>query len=108
MTFVTRLRLQSGDRTALDGVVSEIKADAERKGAQLKGPHTHPPDDLRVPQRRRLHADDRRSFPDWSYTVFSRELEIHGHDTFAREIAGREFPSSVHVEAEVERIHGMG
>lgn len=105
MTFVTRLRLQSGDRAALDGVVSEIKADAERKGAQLKGPHTNPPDDLRVPQCRRLHADDGRRFPDWSYTVFTRDLEIHGHDAFARQIATREFPSSVHVEAEVERIH---
>ena len=105
MTFVTRLTLQSGDRAALDGIVDDIKATAETKGAALKGPHSHPPDRHRVPQYRRLHADDERTFPAWEYTVFTRELEIHGHDDFAREAASREFPSSVHVEAEIEQIH---
>lgn len=108
MTFVTRLTLQSGDRAALDGIVDDIKQTAERKGAQLKGPHSHPPKKLRVPQRRRLHADDERSFSAWDYTVFSRELEIHGHEGFARSVAGRDFPDSLHVEVEVEQIHGVG
>ncbi|WP_247731324.1 uS10/mL48 family ribosomal protein [Halovivax limisalsi] len=108
MTFVTGLTLQSGDRTALDGVVEDIKHTAERKGVALKGPHSHPPNHLHVPQYRRLCADDERHYDDWSYTVFTRELEIHGHQTFARNVAGRNFPDSVHIEVEVEQIHGMG
>ena len=105
MTFVTRLTLQSGDRAALEGFVEDIKSTAERKGAALKGPHPHPPERHRVPQPRRLHADDERTFPPWEYTVFTRKLEIHGHDDFARDVASREFPSSIHVEAEIEQIH---
>ncbi|AGB33030.1 30S ribosomal protein S10 [Natrinema mahii] len=108
MTFVTRLTLQSGDRAALDGIVEDIKTTAERKGAALKGPHSHPPEKLSVPQRCRLHADDDRHFDSWEYTVFTRELEIHGHDDLARNIASQNFPDSVHIEAEVEQIHGAG
>ncbi len=108
MTYVTRLRLQSGDRDALDSVVEGIKSTAERKGAALKGPHSHPPRTLGVPRHARLHADDDRRFDDWEYTVFSRELEIHGHDGLARDVASRELPDSVHVEVEVKRIRGMG
>jgi len=108
MTFVTRLTLQSGDRAALDGLVSDIKEAAERKGAALKGPHSHPPDRLSVPCYQRLHADDDRQFASWEYTVFTRELEIHGYDNFAGNMAERQFPDSVHIEVEVEQIHGMG
>ena len=108
MTFVTRLTLQSGDRAALDGIVDDIKATAETKGAALKGPHSHPPDRHRVPQYRRLHADDERTFPAWEYTVFTRELEIHGHQEFARAVTESGFPDSVHIEIEVEQIRGMG
>ena len=108
MTFVTRLTLQSGDRAALDGLVDDIKSTAERKGAALKGPHSHPPEKLSVPQHQRVHADDDRRFSSWTYTVFTRELEIHGHDELARNIAQREFPDSVHVEVEVEQLRGTG
>ncbi|ARS91833.1 uS10/mL48 family ribosomal protein [Natrarchaeobaculum aegyptiacum] len=108
MTFVTRLTLQSGDRAALDGVVDDIKSAAERKGAALKGPHTHPPETLSVPQHSRLHVDDERQFDTWQYTVFTRELEIHGHAQFARTVASRNFPDSVHVEAEIEQLRGTG
>ncbi|WP_293026900.1 uS10/mL48 family ribosomal protein [Natronococcus sp.] len=108
MTFVTRLTLQSGDRVALDGIVDDIKSTAERKGAALKGPHSHPPEKLTVPQHARLHGDDDRRFDSWNYTVFTRELEIHGHDDLARNIAEHNFPDSVHIEAEVEQIHGAG
>ena len=108
MTFVTRLTLQSGDRAALDGVVADIKQAAERKGAALKGPHSHPPERYTVPQYRRLHADDERTFSSWEYTVFTRELEIHGHEGIARNLTERDFPTSVHVEAEVEQIRGVG
>ncbi|ELZ13153.1 30S ribosomal protein S10 [Haloterrigena salina JCM 13891] len=108
MTFVTRLTLQSGDRAALDAIVDDIKSTAERKGAALKGPHSHPPKKHSVPQHCRLHADDERRFSSWSYTVFTRELEIHGHDNLARNIASQNFPDSVHIEAEVEQIRGAG
>lgn len=108
MTFVTRLTLQSGDRAALDGIVDDIKSSAERKGAALKGPHSRPPEKLTIPQHARLHGDDERRFPSWEYTVFTRELEIHGHDNLARNIASQNFPDSVHIEAEVEQIHGAG
>ncbi|MCU4741884.1 hypothetical protein OB955_20955 [Halobacteria archaeon AArc-m2/3/4] len=108
MTFVTRLTLQSGDRAALDGIVDDIKTSAERKGAALKGPHSRPPTKHSVPQPQRLHADDNRQFSSWEYTVFTRELEIHGHDSLARNIASQNFPDSVHIEAEVEQIHRMG
>ena len=108
MTFVTRLTLQSGDQAALDSIVDDIKTNAERKGAALKGPHSHPPETFSVPQRCRLHADDDREFSSWKYTVFTRELEIHGHDSLARNIASQSFPDSVHIEAEVEQIHGAG
>ncbi|GAB7018141.1 uS10/mL48 family ribosomal protein [Halostagnicola sp. A-GB9-2] len=108
MTFVTRLILQSGDRAALDGLVEDIKETAERKGAALKGPHSHPPERLSVPQHCRLHNDDERRFSSWEYTVFTRELEIHGHDNLARNIASQNFPESIHIEAEVEQIHDMG
>ena len=108
MTFVTRLTLQSGDRAALDGVVEDIKSTAERKGAALKGPHSRPPETLSVPKHSRLHADDERRFGSWKYTVFTRELEIHGHDQFARSVTTRAFPDSIHVEAEVEQLQGTG
>jgi len=108
MTFVTRLTLQSGDRAALDSVVDDIKSTAERKGAPLKGPHSHPPSKLTVPQHRRLHTDDDRRFSSWTYTVFTRELEIHGHDDVARQITSRELPESVYLEVEVEQIRGVG
>ncbi|WP_254862082.1 uS10/mL48 family ribosomal protein [Halovivax gelatinilyticus] len=108
MTFVTSLTLQSGDRAALDGVVDDIKSTAERKGAALKGPHSHPPKRLRVPQYHRLHADDDRRSDSWTYTVFTRQVEIHGYQEFARSVAGRNFPDSVHVEIEVKQIHDVG
>ncbi|MFC3956855.1 uS10/mL48 family ribosomal protein [Halovivax cerinus] len=108
MTFVTSLTLQSGDRAALDGVVGDIKRTAERKGVALKGPHTHPPERFSIPQYQRLHADDDRRLEPWSYTVFTRELEIHGYQEFARSVAGRSLPDSVHVEIEIEQIHGAG
>ena len=106
MTFVTRLTLQSGDRAALESVVSEIRTDVERKGAELKGPHTFPPGEFRVPLHKSLEDDG--EFEPWNYTVYSREIEIVGHDQVARQITQRTFPEGVHVSAEVEQIHPMG
>ncbi len=103
---MTRLTLQSGDRAMLDDVVAEIKATARRKGAELKGPHPRPPQELRVPQYRTVAGE--AAFDPWPYTVYTRELEIVGHDEFARDVAGQGFPAGVHVSVEVERIRGVG
>jgi small subunit ribosomal protein S10 len=106
MTFVTKLRLQSGDRPVLDRVVEDIRSTCRRKGAKLKGPHSNPPSRLRVPQYKCVGATE--EFDAWEYTVYEREVEIHGHDELARQIAGRDFPASIHVEAEVEQVNPLG
>src|SRR6056297_2181727 len=106
MSFVTRLTFQSGDRRALESYVEEIKAAAQRKGVQFKGPHAHPPTELRVPQYKTVDADD--SFGSWSYSVYTREVDIVGHDEFAREVAGADRPDGIHVSVEVEQVSGMG
>ena len=103
MTFVTRLRLESGDRARLDAVVDEIRETAERKGAAMKGPHSHPPTDLRVPQHRALENDNGQ-FDPWNYTVYNREIELVGRDDLAGQIAYGPFPDGVHVEVEIERV----
>jgi ribosomal protein S10 len=102
MPFVTKLTLQSGDRHTLDDVVDDIKARAERKGAEMKGPHPQPPTDLQVPQMKRLSTEGDR-FDVWHYTVYTRTIEVVGHDEFARSIAGQSFPTGVHVSAEIEQ-----
>lgn len=106
MTFVTTLRLESGDRRVLDSVVEEIRSTAERKGAEFKGPHTPPPEEYSVPMHRTV--DGAEQFQSWSYTVYAREVEIVGHDEFARSIATRTFPDSIHVEAEVRSVTPSG
>ena len=106
MPFVTKLRLQSGDVDALDGVVTDIKETAERKGAELKGPHPKPPERVRVPQHKRIGGTG--TFAPWEYTVYTRTVEIVGHDEFARDVTERTFPDSVHVTAEIEQLRQAG
>lgn len=107
MPFVTTLTVESGDRHVLEDVVTEIKEQAARKGVELKGPHPRPPEDLTIPQSKRLSATDDR-FDPWRYTVFTRTIEIVGHEDFAREVAQWDFPERVHVEASVEQRRGAG
>ena len=107
MPFVTKLTLTSGNRPVLDEVVDDIKATAARKGVELKGPHPQPPTDIRVPQAKRLHPDG-GTFDPWTYTAYTRTIEIVGHDEFARSIAEREFPQGVQVEAEIEQVRNPG
>jgi ribosomal protein S10 len=107
MTIVTKLTLRSGDRTALDGVVHDIRDAAQRKGAELKGPHSEPPETLRVAQPKRLTGEG-GSFDDWGYTVYSRRVELHGHEALARSLIERDYPSSIRVEAEMEQIRAAG
>jgi ribosomal protein S10 len=106
MTFVTKLRFQSGDRAVLDSVVEDLKAMLERKGVECKGPHSAPPEQIRVPQYRTLSPGDELS--PWKYTVYSRRLEIHGADDVARDVATGDFPDSVHVEIAVEQKRTVG
>jgi ribosomal protein S10 len=107
MPFVTTLVFKSGDRQLLDDTVDGIKDDAARKGVELKGPHPKPPEDHSVPQSKRL-LDDDDHFDSWTYTVYTREVRIVGHDEFARDIAGRDMPAPISVEAEIDQQTGMG
>jgi ribosomal protein S10 len=107
VTFVTKLRFQSGDRPALDEVVDDLKRLLERKGADCKGPHSDPPRDLAVPQHRDLAAGGAR-YDDWRYTIYTRRMEIHGSDRIAREVGLMSFPESVRVEIEVDQRSPVG
>lgn len=107
MPFVTKLTLQSWDRHTLEEVVEDIKSRAERKGVELRGPNPEPLRQVAAPQYRLLHPDGGQ-FEDWSYPVYVRTITIVGHDTFARDVAGDDYPSSIHVEAEVEQVRASG
>ncbi|MFD1511938.1 uS10/mL48 family ribosomal protein [Halomarina rubra] len=107
MPFVTTLSLSSGDRPALEDVVTDIKESAERKGVEIKGPQTPPPERYVAPQPKRLGPEGRR-FADWSFSVYTRRMRIVGHDEFARAAAGRDFPEGVHIEVDVEQVSGAG
>jgi small subunit ribosomal protein S10 len=106
MTFVTKLTLQSGDRAVLERVVGEITTVLERKGAQMKGPHPSPPETFRVPQHKRTTGGE--TFDSWPYTVYTRTIEIHGHDAATRLVTEQSYPSGVHLEAEVEQVRPLG
>lgn len=107
MPFVTRLTLQSGDRETLERVVTDIKERAERKGVELRGPNPEPQRDVSVPLYRRLDPDGGQ-FEGWTYAVYVRSIVIVGHDDFARDVASGDYPSSIHVEAGVERVSNPG
>lgn len=107
MPFVTKLTMESGDRRRLDDVVDEIKQRAARKGVELKGPHPRPPEHLRVPQSKTLGPGSDR-FESWEYTVYTRTIEIIGHEEFARDVAGQSYPDGIHVEAAVEQRSHTG
>lgn len=106
MTFVTKLRFQSGDRAALDGVVTDLKELLATKGAEVKGPHSDQPETLHVPMAARCQPGEQ--FEDWSYTVYRRAMEIHGADHIAGDIGHMNFPDSVHVEIQVDHKRPAG
>lgn len=107
MSFVTRMTLRSGDRVVLDETVADIKAFVSRKGAEMRGPHPKPPikRSVRLPKRLSADAGD---FRDWTYTVYTRKLEIVGHDSVARDVATRSFPPSLQVIVEIEQLGRAG
>jgi ribosomal protein S10 len=106
MTFVTKLRFQSGDREALEETVNDLKEMLRRKGANCKGPHTYPSEHVRVPLHGGLSPDSQVG--EWSYEVYERELEIHGSDEVAGSIGHMDFHDAVHVEIEVDQKKPMG
>ncbi len=107
MTFVTSLTLESGDRAALDDIVGEIRDTVRRKGAELKGPHSDSPKQHFVSQYKQLDGEG-DTFDSWSYTVYRRRVEIRGADDLARDIMTWDFPNSVHVTADIERVQHVG
>lgn len=107
MPFVTTLRLQSGDRTALDDFVGGLRTAAERKGVELHGPHTSQPETYRVPLYRRTASASGR-YPPWEYTVYERVVDLAGHDEAVRQVAGRDPPPGIHVEVSVDRVRSIG
>jgi len=106
MPFVTRLTVKSGDGNVLEAVVGEIKSRAERKGVQLKGPHPRPPTRHSVPLYKGMAAQG--TFDSWDYTVYTREIEIVDHNEFARQVAGRDYPDSIHIAVDVEQFSQTG
>jgi ribosomal protein S10 len=103
MPFVTKLTLKSGDRHVLEDVVDTIKETASRKGVELKGPHADPTETQKIPPFKGLSATGGGRFEPWHYTIYTRSIEIVGHDEFARSVAERDFPDAVHVSAEIEQ-----
>jgi len=106
MTFVTKLSFASGDHDVLAETVQDLKSTLERKGAECKGPHATPAETVRVPLYKQLRAGD--EFSPWNYDVYKRSMEIHGADDIAREVVGRDFPDSIHVEVEVDQKKPLG
>ena len=108
MPFVTRLVLASGDRRALDDVVEDLKVSAERKGLDLRGPHTDPPEQYSVPLFKRSPPDDGRRYSPWSYTVYERTLEFTGHDETVRSLLATGVPRGVRRTVEVSQVRSAG
>ena len=102
MTYVTKITLKSGDRVVLDDTATDIKAFAKRKGADLTGPHPRPPIERSVPLTKCLSEDGGRFGP-WTYMVYTRDLEIKGHDGLARAVAARGYPEQIHVSIELDQ-----
>lgn len=103
MTYITKITLKSGDRVVLDETAADIKAFAKRKGADLTGPHPRPPIERSVPLPKRLRGDG-GWFRPWTYTVYTRDLEIKGHDAIARAVAERGYPDQIHVSIELDQV----
>lgn len=89
---------------ALETVVERITQVCRRKGAEFKGPHSDSPEQVDAPLYARLDGDSDVRYPDWSYSVYQRRLELRGHEEVARDILKWDFPQSVKVEVTVEQF----
>jgi ribosomal protein S10 len=106
MTYVTKLRLESGERERLDEVVRGLKDAVERKGGECKGPHASPSASVQVPLYDRVDADE--SFGVWEQPIYERRLEIYGNERIVSELTDGSFPDSIHVEIEIDRHQPAG
>lgn len=97
--------MQSGDRIALDASIDRLRSLIEQKGGSLTGPHTRPAKSMAVPLYK-THLGDRR-FGHWSYQIYSRHLEVIGHEGIAREVASFNLPSSISIAITIEDGEGM-
>lgn len=85
MPYRATLLLTSGDRSALDRTVDRLRRVADRKGANVSGPHTRPTRELDIPLYKSPRGDE--TFDTWRYTVYTRKLEVVGHESVTRAIA---------------------
>jgi len=109
MTFITKMKLQSGDRSVLDSVVSEIQETAARKGVELKGPHSDPTRHHKVAQYKTISGGDSRRYRPWNYTIYTRKVEIVGYNDAVSHITQKmDYPDCVHIEIEVEQTQPLG
>lgn len=106
MAYRTYLELVCGDRHLLDRTVDELQSIADRKGANTVGPHAKPTRELRVPLYKRIDRPER--FSDWRYRVFTREMEIVGHESVARAIAQYPIDRRIKVALSVEEDEVVG
>ncbi|MDR9411419.1 MAG: uS10/mL48 family ribosomal protein [Haloquadratum sp.] len=106
MTYVTKLRLESGQREALDEVVTGLKETVERKGGECKGPHASPSASVRVSLYDRVDASE--PYGAWEQPVYERRLEIYGNERIVGELTNRSFPDGIHVEIEIDQHQPAG
>lgn len=100
MPYRARIELESGDRHALEATVDRLRAVADRKGADVTGPHALPTRTVDVP----LYRDHAATTPrgTWRYQIYSRKLEIVGHETVTRAIASVDVEPAVAIDFSVE------
>ena len=106
MAYVTKLRLESGDREELDAVVTGLKQTIERKGGECKGPHASPSASVQVPLYDRVDASE--PFGTWEQPVYERRLEIYGNERIVSALTDGSFPDSIHVEIEIDQHRPAG
>ncbi len=102
MPYRTRFTLTSGDHRALTRIVDELREVADRKGAEVTGPHPKPTDTIPVPLYKTAGGDE--FFRRWQYDVYRREIAITGRESVAERLARRSFPASVAVEVTIEQV----
>ncbi|MFB6187175.1 MAG: 30S ribosomal protein S10 [Halobacteriaceae archaeon] len=103
MANKANITLKSGDKQTLERVVTNLKDQAQRKGIEVKGPHTDPPVEYQLPLFECLDASAAKYFDQWTYTVYSRRLQISGHNENLRDLLDQQFPESIKVELELDQ-----
>lgn len=106
MPYQATLQLRSGDRAALDATVDDLVAIATGKGAEVAGPHPKPTKTVRVPLYT-SHAGE-KLLRMWEYTVYTRHLEITGHEAVAKRLAQQSIPSQVAISMTIDHIGHLG